>query len=234
MKKLAIPFLLFCTISILFTACATDNRTETEKAIDNAAEDLKEGMKDLEKGMEDMKTGLKDASAEAGDELSKAMNNLQEALGTTKDGEKVETVSFRELKKYMPNRLAGLKLNRDDMSGETNGIGGIKVSTAEGTYEKGDKRITVSITDTGGIGAAFLATAVWSNLEIDRESKDEVEYTDTQDGHKVYVKYNKKRQSGEYNFFVNKRFVVKLEGKNVSLDDLEEAGEDLDLDDLGE
>ena len=232
MKKLAIPFLLFCTISILFTACATDNRTETEKAIDNAADDLKKGMKDFEKGMDDMKKGLKDASNEAGNELKDAMNNLQEALGTTKDGEKVETISFRELKKYMPKRLAGL--SQTETSGETNGVAGIKVSTAEGIYEKGHKRITVNITDTGGIGAAFMGAAVWANLEIDRESKDEVEYTDTKDGHKVYVKYNKKRQSGEYNYYVNKRFVVQLKGKNVSLDDLEEAGKDLDLDDLGE
>ena len=76
MKKLAIPFLLFCTISLLFTACATDNRTETEKAIDDAADDLKKGMKDLEKGMDDMKKGIKDASKEAGNELSDAYRPL--------------------------------------------------------------------------------------------------------------------------------------------------------------
>ena len=48
------------------------------------------------------------------------------------------------------------------------------------------------------------------------------------------MKYDKRNKSGEYSYFVNKRFVVNLKGRNVSLDDLEEAGEDLDLDDLGE
>ena len=200
-------------------------KEKLEESMENLKESLEEVGEDLKMNLEGTGEDLKEAGEELGESLGNALGELGESLKDiklTKDGEEVETVSFREIKKVMPSTLVGL--DRTETSGETNGALGIKVSTAEAIYEgDDDQKIELSITDTGGAGLAIMGMATWSKVEVDRENKHEIEYTTTIEGYKAFVSYKKKRKKGSISLIVDDRYVVNLEGKGLDLDDLEKA-----------
>jgi hypothetical protein len=132
-----------------------------------------------------------------------------------------ETVDFRELKKLMPEELAGLE--RTSHEGERAGIMGFNISSASATYEEDDKRIEVSINDIAGMGAAISQFASWSNIEVDRESDSGYERTTTIDGHPAFEKYDGKTKKAEYSVIVDDRFIVTMNAKNLSQKDAEKA-----------
>ena len=74
--------------------------------------------------------------------------------------------------------------------------------------------------------------AFWSNLEIDKETEDGFERTTEIDGHKAYMKYDRRREQSEIAVIFDNRFLAVAKGKGIDFDDLQEIVEDLDLDDL--
>lgn len=66
--------------------------------------------------------------------------------------------------------------------------------------------------------------------EIDKETDEGYEKTFTYKGNKGYEKYNNKYQNGEISVLVAKRFVVEINGKNVSMDEMKYS---LDMIDIG-
>jgi len=164
--------------------------------------------------------------------MQQAMKEIEKAVEESGVG-KVEPVNFRTLKELLPGSVAGI--DRTEASGEKSGAMGIKLSKAEGKYREDDKRVEITITDmgsmsAGGMGGMFAAG--WLMAEIDRESDSEYEKTTTFDGHKAYEKYNSDRNRGEISVMVEGRFLVQVEGNNVSMDDLKDALNEIDLDEL--
>ncbi len=216
---------IFLLTGLLFSACVLsyskekkqeENESQHSSFRDKVDSDVEEAKDDLEVAME---------------EVEEAINKLKdEAVEHEKDGEMEKVVNFRELKKILPKRVAGISMT--DSSGETGGVFGLKISTAEAEYKKGDQKIEVSIADVGGFGSTVLAIANWTDMEFDRESSDGYERTTTIDGYKAFEKYNERSESGELAIFYDDRFIVTIKGKNVSESDLKSTLRKLDLKDL--
>lgn len=162
---------------------------------------------------------------------------IAEALGQAfggGDGKTVETVDFRALRDLLPDELEAF--DRTDISGEKTGMGGFKISRAEGEYRDEDdssRRITLQITDAGGIGQMAFLGAAWTQFEVDKESSDGYERTTEYEGYPAYEKYRSgDRPRSELQMIVGERFFVSVEGQNVEMDELKDAVEEIDLDDL--
>jgi len=147
----------------------------------------------------------------------------------------VETVNFRELKALLPEELAGLK--RTSASGEKTNAFGINVSKSEGEYKTEDNssRIRITITDMGSMsGWAGLAAFGWTMTEIDKETEDGYERTIEYKGYKGFEKYNTERNDGKKEVMVAKRFMVSVEGYNVPMEAINDAMDEIDIDELEE
>ncbi|MCF2490059.1 hypothetical protein [Dyadobacter sp. CY347] len=148
--------------------------------------------------------------------------------------EAVDPIDFRKLKELMPEKIAGM--SRTEATGEKSGAMGFTVSTAQAKYKgDGDESLDIEIVDTGGIaGVSTMALAGWSMAEIDKETTTGYEKTATIDGHKAFEKYDNESKSGELNVLVADRFVVNVQGNQVTMDQLKGALKDLDLAKLGD
>ena len=174
---------------------------------------------------------------ETGEEAADGPEAIAEAFGQAfggGDGKTIEAVDFRMLRDLLPEDLE--EFDRTDISGEKTGMGGFKISNAEAEYRDEDdssRRITLKIMDAGGIGRAALLGATWTQFEVDKESSDGYERTTEYEGYPAYEKYRDgDRPRSELQMIVGERFFVSAEGQNVDMDDLKDAVEDLDLDEL--
>lgn len=160
--------------------------------------------------------------------FAESMKNLSESFN---EGKKVNPVDFRDLKSLLPEQIGILK--RTNASGEKSSAMGINISKADADYreEQGNKRIDIEITDLGSVtGLSAFAAYGWYMTEIDIETDDGYEKTFTYKGNKGYEKYNNKYQNGDISVLVAKRFVVEINGDNVSMDEMKAA---LDMIDIG-
>ena len=176
---------------------------------------------------DDTKTGFKG--------LDDFVDNMKELQENFEEGKEVETVNFRELKALLPDELDGLR--RTSASGEKTNAFGIKVSKAEGEYKSEDNssRIKITIVDMGSMsGWAGLAAFGWTMAEIDKETEDGYERTIEYKGYKGFEKYNTKRNYGKKEIMVAKRFMITVEGTNVSMEAIDDGMDEIDLDDLEE
>ena len=228
--------MLFLSLSFFafsMTACfSPSNETEKEEEEQLASKQEKEEEEEDDGGTSiNIKIG--DDKIEIDNEdLQKGLNSLKEAFENIEiniDSD-VEPVDFRELKKLLPSSVRGM--DRTDYSGEKAGALGIMTSTATATYEDKTKEITISLVDIGGFKAALNGLAIWSSMEVDKESDSGYERTTMIDGHKAYEKYDSDLEEGEIAIIVNDRFVVNIEGDNISEKDLKSALRKIDLDDL--
>lgn len=178
-------------------------------------------------GSEEEKTVEEPANAlEAIEQMAKEAENMQ-------NKEPVDPIDFRELKELLPTSVAGLA--RTEATGEKNGAMGFSFSQAEGKYSQGDASIDIQILDTGGIGGmATMGLAAWSLADVDKETATGYEKTTKINGHKAYEQYDNDQKDGEVNVLVGKRFVVNVNGRNVTMDQIKEALNDLDLDKLAD
>ena len=143
----------------------------------------------------------------------------------------VETVDFRVLKKLLPANAGGLP--RKEASGEKNGAAGFTLSTAEGKYANDDQSQTIELTIVDGGGTPMMmGLAAWSMVDIDKEDDNGYERTTKMGDNKAYEKYNSNDKSGEIAVLINKRFVVTAEGRGVTMEQIKNALNSLDLDKL--
>ena len=78
-------------------------------------------------------------------------------------------------------------------------------------------------------GVAAVAMYAWTTAEIDKETEHEYEKSMTMKGYRGYEKYNKENKSGEVSLFVGGRFVVEVNGDNVSMDAIKAALDKVDF-----
>ncbi|GGM75196.1 hypothetical protein GCM10010967_03460 [Dyadobacter beijingensis] len=170
----------------------------------------------------------------AADSPADALQAIADKAKEMGDREAVDPVDFRKLKDLLPEKLAGM--SRTEATGEKSGAMGFTVSTAQAKYQgSSDDRLNIEIVDTGGIaGVSTMALAAWSIAEIDKETTTGYERTTKIEGYKAFEKYNNESKSGEINVLVADRYVVNVEGDNVSVDQLKEALKGINLSDLGD
>lgn len=172
-------------------------------------------------------------AGQAGQALQEGAQKMAEAMKQfgegSESGSTVKPVDFRELKALLPESLPGLQ--RSGAEGERTSVMGINVSEANARYEDAEgASVRIKITDMGNVsGFVGLATLAWTHADIDRETSTGYERTTTFGGHKAFEKYDTETQSGDLNIFVAGRFVVDIEGSNVSMDVLKTAAGAIDL-----
>ncbi|NIJ51279.1 hypothetical protein [Dyadobacter arcticus] len=143
--------------------------------------------------------------------------------------ETVDPIDFRKLKELLPEKAGGLA--RTEATGEKSGAMGFTVSTAEGKYKGDDgESIDIEIVDTGGIaGVSTMALAAWSMAEIDKETTTGYEKTTKIDGYKAFEKYDNESKSGEINVLVGDRYLVNIDGNDITVDQLKDVLKEIDL-----
>lgn len=160
---------------------------------------------------------------------------FQAMMGAAAQGENApaaELVNFRDLKALLPAELDGMK--RVEASGEKSGVAGMSVSSAKGIYKGDQGQITIEFSDLGGTGFAGLAQMGFAAAEIDRETEHGYERTTKFDGHPGKEQYDSKTERGEISAFIGKRISAKVDGYNVSDEELHEAFKAIDLKKLTE
>ena len=163
--------------------------------------------------------------------VADAMQQMQEAMSG--NGEAVEPVDFRVLRDMLPEDLPGME--RTNTEGQKSGAMGIKMSEAQATYQGEDNsRVEITIIDMGTMKSAAMMGYAWLMAEIDRESDTGYERTTK---YKGYPAYEKMEQRGNTERFesqvvVGERFVVAIEANNATEEQIEEARESIDYDDL--
>lgn len=211
----------FAVIGILLFSLGC-GKSDQQKKMEQAAEQMQKAAQKMADAGKDMG----DKMGEGAGDMADAMKKMGEALTA---GEKVEPVNFRELKKLLPEKLAGMK--RTNASGEKNSIFGIKVSLAEADYESGDEgSIHVEITDMGTMkGLAKMAKFGWAMADIDKESDTGYERTMTYHGYKGYEEYQSDSKEGKIQLLVADRFSVEVSGSNVNMKTLKKALDKLNI-----
>ena len=200
-----------------------DARDEAEEARESARE-----------AMEDFSEGISEAAEEFGVAMSEWAAELSaEALsGETR----VENpIGFRELYEFLPERIGDFR--RDSREGGTGGALGFRASHVEADYETGDgAEVELAIVDVGAlpvIGSEGFLDRL--SLEVDEESDDGWARTVEYKGFRAIEEFRRtrgERGRGEFTWFVEGRFVVALEGRDVTADELREVRDAIDTDGL--
>jgi len=215
MKK--ITFFLMMLLAVMsFSACFNGNDENKEEETTNS----------------DESNNSSTASDNSPTNLAEAMQQVQKGLKDANIGQEGEPVNHRELQKFLPEKMAGMK--RVKKSGQTSGAMGFKISNAEATYkdESSGKTFQINIVDTGGFSVGIMSMAAWSTLTIDKEDENGYERTAKLDGFKSYEKYEKRRNKSELSLILNKRFVLQGNCRDCEMDQLKKVIKSMDLKDL--
>ena len=170
------------------------------------------------------------AKEEPANALEAIQKMAESAEKMTKEGPK-ETIEPKKLKELLPADADGL--TRKEASSEKTAAMGFGISTAQARYEGGQgESIKIVITDVAGMGVALMGMAAWSMASIDKETDTGYEKTTGYKDHKAYEKYDNTGKNGEISVLVANRYIVQVEGDNVSMDKIKAVLSDIDLDKL--
>ena len=169
---------------------------EAQKAAEAAAKATETAGEDMAKGMQD---------------FAKAMGGMASAMAGN-DGKTVEVVSFQSLETTLPE-VSGWTMKKPRGERMT---APIAHSRSETTYTKGDASIDVEVVDSG---FAAMLVAPWSMMlasGFSRESSEGYEKAVSVNGQPGFEKWDSDSKDGELNILVNKRFLVSIEGNDLS------------------
>jgi len=196
-------------LSVLFVASvvsAACGKSEAEKQAEQMAAETK-------KAAEAVAEAAKTAQADGGADMAKAMQGMAAALsGKGPDGKPVELASIDGLKGALP-KVSGWEMSNPKGERMTSPF---PFAQAETEYRKGDSEIQMKVVDTG---FAQMMIAPWTMMMasgFSRETDDGYEKATTIGGNPGFEKWNKTSKRGELNILVNKRFMVSIEGDNLS------------------
>jgi len=162
-------------------------------------------------------------------DMAKVAEQNRQMLTQANQGKEITSVSGDTLKALLPETLAGMK--RTQASSEKNQMMGIDMSHAEGDYEGQDgASINLKISDMGNLsGPMKMGMVGWTMAQYNRETDNGYEKTAMYGGYKGVEEYNKTDKNGTIKVFVADRFVVELDGSNVTIDTLKQALDQVDL-----
>jgi hypothetical protein len=199
-------------------ACGKSEAERQAEATAKAAEELAKAAE----------AATKQGTAAAANDMAKAMEGMAAAFagGKGADGKPVQTVAFQTLQTHLPT-VSGWEMAEPHGERMTMPM---PFSQVETDYRKGDSEIEVTIVDTG---FAQLLVAPWSMMlaaGYSTESSDGYEKATTVGGHPAFEKWNARNKDGELNILVGKRFMVSLDGRELSdIKDLHAFASAIDL-----
>ncbi|SHK13517.1 hypothetical protein [Rhodothermus profundi] len=141
-----------------------------------------------------------------------------------------ELTDFRVLKDMLPEAIDGL--TRVEASGERTAAMGMRVSQATATYRDGQREVRLTIRDMGSMQHFMGVAAAWLRQEIDRENERGYERTTRYQGYPAYEKFERldgNQMHAQLQVVVRDRYLIEVEGTNVSMDVLWAALDQIDL-----
>jgi hypothetical protein len=183
--------------------------------------------------------GSMEAMAKRMEEASKRMESAQNSgdtaaagkamgdiLGAMSGNTNTMPIPSADLKAMLPESLGDLKRSGvEAQSGEAMGIGG---SAAKATYKAGERRVELSITDTGGLGG-LAAMAGWASMTMDKETDGKVEKVYKAGGRTIHEEYRKDGSQGEMTVVLANGVIVAAEGDRVDMPALKKVLDGIDL-----
>lgn len=129
---------------------------------------------------------------------------------------KAKPVDSAALQALLPSSIG----NYARTAQQSTAVGGM--GNVEGTYESGDNRFDLRITDTNALGA-LAGMGVAMGMEQSRQDAEGYEKTGVVDGRMQTEKWNKPGNRGTFGIMVGERFMVEAEGTVPGIDVLKAA-----------
>jgi hypothetical protein len=194
-------------VAIVAAACGQSEAEKQAEAIAKAAEDVA-------KAAEKAADASAKQGAQASNDMAKAMQDMAAAFsgGTTADGKKIEPIAFQTLQTHLP-KVSGWEMSEPEGQRMTMPV---PFSQVEIDYRKGDAQVELTIVDTG---FAQLLIAPWSMMlaaGYENETSSGYEKAINLNGSPAIEKWNKRDRSGELNILVGKRFMVTIDGRDLT------------------
>jgi hypothetical protein len=198
-------------VMVIATSIAC-GQSEAEKQAEAAAKAMEEVAKAAESAAKAAETAAKDGTAAAQGDMAKAMQGFAAAMsGAGPDGKPVQPIAFQTLQTHLP-KMSGWEMDEPEGQRMTMPV---PFSQVETNYRNGDKRVDVTIVDTG---FAKLLVAPWSMMlaaGYSNESSDGYEKATTIGGNPAVEKWSSRSKNGELNILVGNRFMVTLDGNDL-------------------
>jgi hypothetical protein len=183
---------------------------ETARAVEEAAKKMEEAGKKLEEAGKEM-----EKSGQAGAEsMAKGLEAMAQGFGAlagAQNGKTVEPVSFKELQTAF-GVLPGWEMGKPTGERMT---APVTFSSAKVTYRKGDAEIRATLTDSGFNQLLFIPFTMAMTAGYERETESGYEKSTSVAGFPGMEKWDSDGKAGEVSAFVNKRFILQLEGSNL-------------------
>ena len=142
------------------------------------------------------------------DAMAKGLNALAGGVPNMKP---VEPVSFRDLQAAFGD-IAGWEKGKP--TGEKMTMP-VSFSKAEITYQKGESRIRVEISDSAFNQLLIVPYSMFLTSGYEKETESGYEKSTKVGDHPGWEKWNSERKDGELNAIVAKRFIVQVNGDNL-------------------
>jgi len=199
---------------LALAAASACGKSEAQKQAEEAAKQAQEASKEASKQAEE---AGKEAGKQAGDAVQQASKGLEAfAKGlqgmTGADGTKaIEPVSFKELQGvFVP--LDGWEMGKP--TGEKMSMP-VSFSQAKVTYRKGDSSIEVSVMDSGFNQLLVAPFTMFLTAGYEKETETGYEKSVKVVGNPGWEKWNGSGKDGQLAAFINKRFLVQFEGRQI-------------------
>lgn len=151
-----------------------------------------------------------------GQEVAKGFEAMGKAMAAAATGNgnmtPVDPVDFKELQTILPD-VPGWAKGHPEAERMTSPV---SFSYASTRYTKDDVEITEKVTDSGFNQMLIAPLSMMLAAGYSKESTDGFEKSTTVAGYPAFEKWDKSDQNGELTVFVNKRFVVELEGTGLA------------------
>lgn len=214
--RIALAGALFCGLGSAGCFFIGDSESREE------AEEVREDLRDA---ADDIAASITDAVEEIGEHVSDLAVDLN--AETLVD----RPISFRDFYDFLPERAGNLR--RVSRGGATGGALRFHLSVAEAEYEgRNGAAVEVSIADIGAIPLIGAEGFVeWLDLSVDQESDRGWERTIDYEGYPAIEEFRRTRGDrgrAEFTWFIEDRFVVALEGRNLTIDELHDLRDAID------
>jgi hypothetical protein len=218
-----VAFVAICAIAVLIGGCGKDDQDN------GAAPQGPATGQSAPDGSAKQTATQPQAPAQPPADMSNLAAQNREALTQMNQGRQITALTAASLKGLLPETLAGMA--RTSASAERNQMMGIDMSTAEGQYEgQNDASIGLTITDVGNMsGPMRMGMVGWTMAEYNRETDTGYEKTGVYSGYKGMEEYDTESKSGTIRVFVADRFVIEVDGSNITMDTLKQALGQMDL-----
>jgi hypothetical protein len=182
---------------------------------EKAAEAMKEAAEATEKAVaaagEAGAAAVGQQAAKGMEDFAKAMQGMATAMAGA-NGKAADPVSFRDLQTAFP-AVDGWTMDKPKGERMTSPVA---FSQTETRYRNGEQRIEVKIVDSAFNQMLVAPWAMFLTAGYEKETDDGYEKSTTIAGNPGFEKWNEPRKSGELNLVVAKRFLVSVEGDNLS------------------